>query len=111
MQIKAGQDEDTALVPYATFESVVVPWLVQHEKALKPAGFHALMRAFKAFDPEEKGWIDSQMLKTTLTTKVIARPSAVQLVRTRVDAALCAHPRAHISDVTWLCAGRCAVGR
>jgi hypothetical protein len=72
-QIRTQQEEDATHVPYTTFESVVVPWIVQNEKALKRADFHSLMKAFKAFDLDNKGWVDSQMLKTTLTTKVCPR--------------------------------------
>lgn len=57
-------------MPYSVFETVVVPWLMQNERALARADFHMLMRAFKAFDAEGKGWIDAQLLKTTLAAKV-----------------------------------------
>lgn len=58
------------MVPYDTFQQVVVPWLLQHEKALKRDHYHTIMRALRAFDPEGKGWVDSQLLKTSMTTKV-----------------------------------------
>lgn len=70
MQIKAQQGDESLLVPYAVLETCVVPWLVQNEKALECAGFHTLMRAFKALDPEGKGYIDANTLKTTLSSKV-----------------------------------------
>lgn len=72
MQIRAQLDEDNSLVPYSVFETVVVPWLMQNERALARPDFHMLMRAFKAFDAEGKGWIDAQLLKTTLAAKVSA---------------------------------------
>ena len=58
-------------MPYTVLETTIVPWLVQNEKALEQAGFHTLMRAFKSFDTENKGWIDANTLKTALTTKVL----------------------------------------
>ena len=63
-------EDDTALVPYDIFQQAVVPWLLHNEKALKRDNYHTIMRALRAFDPEGKGWIDSQVLKASLTTKV-----------------------------------------
>lgn len=58
-------------MPYDAFQQVVVPWLLQNEKALKRDHYHTIMRALRAFDPDGKGWVDSQLLKTSLTTKVM----------------------------------------
>jgi hypothetical protein len=70
LQIKAQLEEETALVPYPVFDTVVVPWLLQNERSIAKSNFHTLMRAFKAFDPEGKGWIEAQVFKTALTAKV-----------------------------------------
>lgn len=62
--------EETTLVPLDTFLGVSVPWLMHTEKALKRDDFHRLMRAFKAFDPEGKGWVDAETLRAALMSKV-----------------------------------------
>jgi hypothetical protein len=80
VQVKAAQGDESLLVPYAVLETTFVPWLVQNEKALERAGFHTLMRAFRAFDSESKGYIDANVLKTALSSKVL-------VVHTRSSAA------------------------
>jgi hypothetical protein len=70
LQMSAQLDDETALIPCDTFQQLIVPWMIQNERALKRDNFHTIVRALKAFDPDGKGWIDSQLLKTSLTTKV-----------------------------------------
>jgi hypothetical protein len=70
LQVKAQQGDGSLLVPFATLEATVVPWLIQNERAIERPDYHTLVRAFKAFDPDGHGWIDSQALRASLTVKV-----------------------------------------
>lgn len=84
VQIKEGMREDSQLVMHERFQEVVVPWIMQHEAQLVREGFHRIMRAFRALDPERKGYIDAQVLKTTLMTQVRREPAQVMhFIRTQ----------------------------
>eukprot|EP00892_Ulva_mutabilis_P009924 jgi/Ulvmu1/7303/UM035_0092.1 len=85
--IKTHIEDDSALVPYDTFQQVVVPWLLHNEKALKRDHYHTIMRALLAFDPDGKGWVDSQLLKTALTTKgdMLAPDEAIKMISECAD--------------------------
>lgn len=69
MQVRAQQADDSSLVPAAILEATIVPWILQNEKALERPGFHLLMRAFKALDAEDEGWVNADQLKALLITK------------------------------------------
>lgn len=80
VQIKEGLEEDSQLITHERFQEIVVPWIMQNEAHLVREGFHRLMRAFKALDPDCKGYIDAQVLKTTLMTQVRAPGVLTQVI-------------------------------
>lgn len=62
-------DSDTTLIPMEHIETIVSNFLVQQEAALFRDDYHTLIRAFRAFDAEGKGYIVADQLKLALTSK------------------------------------------
>mmetsp|Transcript_28915 Transcript_28915/g.53124 ORF Transcript_28915/g.53124 Transcript_28915/m.53124 type:complete len:166 (-) Transcript_28915:183-680(-) len=64
-----AENEMSSLIGLENFEMVVSNILLQHEAALFRDDYHSLLRAFRAFDPEGKGYIEVDQIKLIITTK------------------------------------------
>ena len=62
-------EHSSSLIGIEHFVDVVSTFLVQQEAALFRDDYHTLIRAFRAFDPEGKGYIDAEHLKALLGSK------------------------------------------
>mmetsp|Transcript_30649 Transcript_30649/g.97876 ORF Transcript_30649/g.97876 Transcript_30649/m.97876 type:complete len:119 (+) Transcript_30649:477-833(+) len=58
-----GEDSTSGLVEYDRFEKVIVKALTDRKGEFLRDSETKLMRAFRAFDPENKGYIDGENLK------------------------------------------------
>ena len=58
-----GEDSTSGLVEYDRFEKVIVKALMERKGEFLRDSETKLMRAFRAFDPENKGYIDGENLK------------------------------------------------
>mmetsp|Transcript_39859 Transcript_39859/g.88609 ORF Transcript_39859/g.88609 Transcript_39859/m.88609 type:complete len:166 (+) Transcript_39859:163-660(+) len=61
--------DSTTLIPSEHFEAVVPNFLMQQEVALFRDDYHTLLRAFRAFDPEGRGFIDAEVLRTLMSSR------------------------------------------
>lgn len=57
------------LVTIENFDLVVTSFLVQQEASLFRDDYHTLLRAFRAFDPEGRGYVEADALKAALGSK------------------------------------------
>src|SRR5689334_17335330 len=55
--------EQTSTVALEQCEGLIATWLVESKDSLVRDDYHTLMRAFKALDPDNRGWIDAEQLK------------------------------------------------
>ncbi|GIL86092.1 hypothetical protein Vretimale_13887 [Volvox reticuliferus] len=62
-----AESEATGLVNMENFEIVVSNFLIQQEASLLRDDYHTLLRAFRAFDPEGRGFIEAETLRTLLS--------------------------------------------
>eukprot|EP00798_Chlamydomonas_sp_ICE-L_P027767 gene27767-7407_t len=72
-QIEILRDQLTALTSETLMasehiEAVVSPFLVQQETLLRD-DYHTLLRSFRAFDPEGKGYIEQEQFKGMLSSR------------------------------------------
>eukprot|EP00878_Enallax_costatus_P037792 GHUV01042793.1.p1 GENE.GHUV01042793.1~~GHUV01042793.1.p1 ORF type:complete len:166 (-),score=47.40 GHUV01042793.1:117-614(-) len=76
IQIQMLLDQLAAVLPHEQADTValeqceglIATWLVESKDSLVRDDYHTLMRAFKALDPDNKGWLDAEQLKAVLTT-------------------------------------------
>lgn len=61
--------EPSSLMPLEHVETIVSNFMVQQQAALFRDDYHTLIRAFRAFDTEGKGYIMAEQLKNALTAK------------------------------------------
>lgn len=61
--------EDSSHCSLDHFEMIVGKFLAEQEAALFRDDYHTLLRAFRAFDTEGKGYIEAESLKASLTSK------------------------------------------
>mmetsp|Transcript_30648 Transcript_30648/g.97869 ORF Transcript_30648/g.97869 Transcript_30648/m.97869 type:complete len:123 (+) Transcript_30648:477-845(+) len=82
-----GEDSTSGLVEYDRFEKVIVKALTDRKGEFLRDSETKLMRAFRAFDPENKGYIDGENLKNLLMTQGDAfRPEeATEMLSAAVD--------------------------
>ncbi len=67
--LAAESDITTSGVTLENFDLVVTNFLVQQEASLFRDDYHTLIRAFRAFDPEGKGYVEVEALKAVLSSK------------------------------------------
>eukprot|EP00879_Flechtneria_rotunda_P001766 GHRR01001930.1.p1 GENE.GHRR01001930.1~~GHRR01001930.1.p1 ORF type:complete len:165 (+),score=45.49 GHRR01001930.1:1361-1855(+) len=66
-KITAAAAPDTgSYVALENCEGIIAGWLSELKDSLVRDDYHVLMRAFRALDPESRGFIDSEHLKTVL---------------------------------------------
>uniref|UniRef100_A0A7R9VK45 EF-hand domain-containing protein n=1 Tax=Chlamydomonas euryale TaxID=1486919 RepID=A0A7R9VK45_9CHLO len=68
-QLNGMVNEGDVLMPLSYVEQVVTAFMVAQEAALFRDDYHTLLRAFRAFDPDGKGFIMAEQLKAALGTK------------------------------------------
>ncbi|DBA68249.1 hypothetical protein WJX79_008784 [Trebouxia sp. C0005] len=68
-QLKGTQTEDTALIPLDRFEQVVSAFALSNKNDLIRDDYHKLMRAFRALDPERKGYIDAELFGSLMSAR------------------------------------------
>ncbi|PNW72406.1 hypothetical protein CHLRE_16g676645v5 [Chlamydomonas reinhardtii] len=64
-----AETDATGYVGLENFELVVCNFLIQQEASLFRDDYHTLLRAFRAFDPDGRGFIDAESFKSLLTGK------------------------------------------
>lgn len=64
-----AENQASSLLSMEHIEIVVANFLVQQKKALFRDDYHTLMRAFRAFDTEGKGYVDADHMRALLTTR------------------------------------------
>uniref|UniRef100_A0A061RCU6 Ef-hand calcium-binding domain-containing protein 2 n=1 Tax=Tetraselmis sp. GSL018 TaxID=582737 RepID=A0A061RCU6_9CHLO len=70
MLVNDVRNEDgSPLVAVEKFESIMGQALVDTRTELRRDDYHRLLRAFRAFDPEKKGWINADFLKNLMLTR------------------------------------------
>lgn len=62
-------ESDSSLISMEHFETVVAAFLVQQEAVLYREDYSTLIRAFRAFDQEGKGWIEVETLRSVMGMK------------------------------------------
>eukprot|EP00873_Tetraselmis_striata_P006582 jgi/Tetstr1/426846/TSEL_017060.t1 len=62
-------EDGTPLITLDKFESVMTRYLMEKKSELQRDDYHRLLRAFKFFDPEKRGWIPADYLKNLMLTK------------------------------------------
>eukprot|EP00951_Prasinocladus_malaysianus_P030290 scaffold284460_cov50-Prasinocladus_malaysianus.AAC.1 len=63
-------EDGSPLITLDRFESVMAQALVEKSKTeFQRDDYHRLMRAFRAFDPEKRGWINADYLKNLMLTR------------------------------------------
>lgn len=73
-----GEENTTGCVEFDRFEKVMVRILTDEANSYKRDNEEKILRAFRAFDPDNKGYIDGDFLKNLLMTKGDAfRPEEV----------------------------------
>ncbi|KAL3144832.1 Dynein regulatory complex protein 8 [Trebouxia sp. C0009 RCD-2024] len=75
-QLRSAQPEETTLIPLDSFEQVVSAFALSNKNELIRDDYHKLMRAFKALDPEKKGYIDADTFGSLLSSRGEALSSA-----------------------------------
>lgn len=66
--LPAVPSEQSSTVALEQCEDLIASWLLETKDSLVRDDYHVLMRAFKALDPDEKGYIDAEQLRAVLTT-------------------------------------------
>mmetsp|Transcript_15607 Transcript_15607/g.21577 ORF Transcript_15607/g.21577 Transcript_15607/m.21577 type:complete len:169 (+) Transcript_15607:208-714(+) len=64
-----GEENTTGCVEYDRFEKVIIRILTDEVTNYKRDNEEKILRAFRAFDPENKGYIDGEFLKNTLMSR------------------------------------------
>ena len=67
--IKGGEDNSTGMVEYERFDDVMVRALLENAREYRRDTEERLLRAFRAFDPDDKGYIEVDALKAILTQR------------------------------------------
>ncbi len=67
--LHAEQGDPASLLQQEHVEQVVSNFLIQQEASLMRDDYHTLIRAFRAFDAEGKGWVDAENLKLLLCAR------------------------------------------
>lgn len=62
-------ESDSSLISMEHFETVVAAFLVQQEAVLYREDYSTLIRAFRTFDQEGKGWIEVETLRSVMGMK------------------------------------------
>lgn len=68
-QLRSDQAEEGALIPLDRFELVVSAFALSNKNDLIRDDYHKLMRAFRALDPERKGYIDAELLGNLMSSR------------------------------------------
>lgn len=64
-----AQADMTSLISLEHWETVVMAFLQQNQASLWRDDYFQMLRAFRAFDPEGRGYVEVEQLKAALTTK------------------------------------------
>mmetsp|Transcript_10639 Transcript_10639/g.12415 ORF Transcript_10639/g.12415 Transcript_10639/m.12415 type:complete len:168 (+) Transcript_10639:295-798(+) len=73
-----GDDNTTGCVEYEAFEKTLLRVLTEQASDYKRDNEEKILRAFRAFDPENKGFVEGEYLKNLLMTRGDAfRPEEV----------------------------------
>ncbi|KAG2491820.1 hypothetical protein HYH03_009777 [Edaphochlamys debaryana] len=64
-----ADSESSGLIGLENFELVVCNFLIQQEATLFRDDYHTLLRAFRAFDPEGRGYIEADTLRGLLSAR------------------------------------------
>ena len=62
-------EDGTPLITVERFEVVMAQALVEKQKEYQRDDYHRLMRAFRAFDPDKKGWLNTEQWKKIMIAK------------------------------------------
>ena len=74
-----GEDSMSGFVEFERFEKVMMRVLTEQQNDFTRDSEDKILRAFRAFDPEGKGYIDGEYLKNLLLTRGDAfRPKEAQ---------------------------------
>lgn len=68
-ELRRDEDSSREKVPYLRLEAVILQLIRDNPDILKRDTEEMLVRAFKAFDPEGKGYIDAEELRSVLTSR------------------------------------------
>mmetsp|Transcript_21557 Transcript_21557/g.59759 ORF Transcript_21557/g.59759 Transcript_21557/m.59759 type:complete len:165 (-) Transcript_21557:605-1099(-) len=64
-----AENSQNSLLSMEHIEIVVANFLVQQKKALFRDDYHTLTRAFRALDPEGKGYVDADHIRTLMSSR------------------------------------------
>mmetsp|Transcript_7787 Transcript_7787/g.22162 ORF Transcript_7787/g.22162 Transcript_7787/m.22162 type:complete len:170 (-) Transcript_7787:68-577(-) len=62
-------EDGSALISIERFENVMAHALVEKQAEFHRDDYHRLVRAFRAFDTDQKGWINADLLKNLLLSR------------------------------------------
>jgi Ca2+-binding EF-hand superfamily protein len=65
-RIAAVLEENTILIPLESIESVVLTFLVEQKGALVRDSYFTILKAFKALDPTDRGFLEAEQLREAL---------------------------------------------
>lgn len=65
----ARNEDGSALFSVERFENVMAQALVERKSEFQRDDYHRLLRAFRAFDPDKRGWINADVLKNLMLTR------------------------------------------
>eukprot|EP00775_Hariotina_reticulata_P013615 gene13615-13741_t len=64
----ADAAQASQLLPLEHCESIIASWLLETKDSLARDDYFTIMRAYKALDPDAKGYVDAEQLRTLLTS-------------------------------------------
>lgn len=68
-QLLGQLPDDHSYIPLESFEDVAAKFIVEHEEAVVRDNYHTLLRAFRAFDPDRQGYIETDRFKEIICSK------------------------------------------
>lgn len=98
-QIHIAAPEIGTFVPLETFETVMSKYMVEQRVALYRDDYHSLLRAFRALDPEGKGYIEVETLRQALSGS--GEPMTEDEMKKMVEYCVDSSGRVNYEDYAW----------
>ena len=62
-------EDGSALISVERFENIMAQALVEKKTEFQRDDYHRLIRAFRAFDTDQKGWINADLMKNLMLSR------------------------------------------